>query len=126
MLGFAKTSGNTDTTATNFLFHIAHTVDAWKFLFGTEGFYGSTKGETTAQAWGAHFRANCNFTERIYGYGGLRYDNNKFSGFKCQELVTTGVGYQFIKTEDTTLAGQIGVGARRLDPVLLKDGVGGR
>ena len=34
---------------------------------------------------------------------------------------------QFIKTEDTKLAGQIGVGARRLDPVLLKeDAVGGR
>ncbi len=123
--GYAKTGGNTDTTTANALFHIAHVVDQWKFLFGAEGLYGSTKGETTAQAWDLHFQTNYNFTDRLYGYGGLRYDENKFSGFAYQELVTTGVGYQFFNSDDTKLAAQAGVGARRLRPeILTEDAVG--
>jgi hypothetical protein len=49
-LGYANPGGNTDTETPNALFHIAHVVDQWKFLFGTEGVYGATKGETTTQA----------------------------------------------------------------------------
>jgi putative salt-induced outer membrane protein len=123
--GYTKTGGNTDTSTGNALFHIAHTADDWKFLFGFEGLYGSTRGQTTAQAWDAHFQANYNINERLYWYGGLRYDDNKFSGFVYQETVSTGAGYQFIKTTDTKLTGQIGVGERRLRPELLtEDAVG--
>ncbi|MBV8342560.1 MAG: DUF481 domain-containing protein [Gammaproteobacteria bacterium] len=123
--GYAKTSGNTDTSTAIALFHIAHLVGDWKFLFGVEGVYGSTKGETTAQSWDAHFQANYNITPQLYWYGGLRYDDNKFSGFVYQETVSTGAGYQFIKTDTTKLTGQLGVGERRLRPeVLQEDAVG--
>jgi hypothetical protein len=64
--GYAKTGGNTDIRTANALFHIAHAVDGWKFLFGAEGFYGSAKGQTTAQAWDAHLQANYNINERLY------------------------------------------------------------
>jgi putative salt-induced outer membrane protein len=111
--GYTKTGGNTDTSSANYLFHIAHVVDDWKFLFGTEGLYGSTKGETTAQAWDAHFQANYNITPKLYWYSGLSYTDNKFSGFTYQELVSTGLGYQFFKTDTTKLTAQLGVGARR-------------
>ncbi|HZO22615.1 MAG TPA: DUF481 domain-containing protein [Steroidobacteraceae bacterium] len=115
-LGYAKTSGNTDTSTGNALFHIAHEFDPWKLLFGLEGLYGSTKGETTAQAWDTYLQAHYNITDRLYAYGGVRYDDNRFSGFAYQEAVTTGVGYQLIKTDATKLSAQIGVGARRLRP----------
>ncbi len=100
-LGYAKTSGNTDTSTGNALFHIAHEFDPWKLLFGLEGLYGSTKGETTAQAWDTYLQAHYNITDRLYAYGGVRYDDNRFSGFAYQEAVTTGVGYQLIKTDAT-------------------------
>jgi putative salt-induced outer membrane protein len=125
-LGFAKTGGNTDTTTGNFLVHIAHLNSDWKYLFGAEGLYGSTQGETTAQAWSVHLQANYNITERLYWYGGLGYVDDKFSGFVYQETLATGAGYQFVKTRATKLAGQIGIGARRLRPeILVKDEVGG-
>ncbi|HEY4750183.1 MAG TPA: DUF481 domain-containing protein [Steroidobacteraceae bacterium] len=119
--GYAKTGGNTDTSTATALFHIAHVVEGWKFLFGAEGFYGSTKGQTTAQSWDAHLQANYNINERLYWYGGLRYDDNKFSGFAYQETVSSGLGYQFVKTDDTKLSAQLGVGARRLRPELLSE-----
>src|SRR6478736_6544291 len=79
-LGFSNTSGNTDNTAGNFLLHVAHVTGDWKVLFGAEGLYGSTQGETTAQAWDAHLQANYNITSHFYWYAGLRYDDDRFSG----------------------------------------------
>jgi putative salt-induced outer membrane protein len=127
LAGYTKTGGNTDTSSANALFHVAHVVDDWKFLFGADGLYGSTKGETTAQAWDAHFQANYNITPQLYWYSGLSYTANKFSGFTYQELVSTGMGYQFIKTDTTKLSAQLGVGARRLQEEynVVDDPVGG-
>jgi putative salt-induced outer membrane protein len=125
LAGYSKTGGNTDTSAANALFHVAHVWEDWKFLFGAEGLYGSTKGQTTAQAWDAHAQANYNFTPSLYWYTALRYDDDKFSGFAYQELVSTGLGYQIIKTDDTKLTAQAGVGERRLrTETLTEDAVG--
>jgi putative salt-induced outer membrane protein len=126
LLGFAKTSGTTDNTTANGSFHIAHTWEDWKFLAGVGGLYGSTKGETTSQDFGGSFQANYNISDRLYWFGGLTYDDNKFSGFAYQEMLDTGVGYQFIKEDDTKLTGQVGIGVQRLQPeTFLTDPAGG-
>ena len=126
VLGYTKTGGNTDNSAGNLLFHAAHVMGNWKLLFGTEALYGSTKGETTAQAWLAYLQANYNITPKLYWYVGARYDDDRFSGFAYQEALKTGVGYEFIDTDSTKLAAQVGVGRRRLRPeILVKDDIGG-
>jgi putative salt-induced outer membrane protein len=126
VVGYTRTGGNTDTTAGNLLFRAAHVVGDWKLLFGVDGLYGSTRGETTAQAWAAYLQANYHFTPRFYGYVGGRYDDDRFSGFAYQAAVKTGVGYKFIDTDATKLTAQVGAGYRRLQPeILVKDDVGG-
>src|SRR5215469_18292813 len=70
VLGYTKTGGNTDNSAGNLLFHAAHVMGDWRLLFGIDGLYGSTKGETTAQAWDAYLQANYNITPRFYWYVG--------------------------------------------------------
>ena len=112
LAGYSKTGGNTDTSSGNALFHIAHTWDQWKFLFGVDGFYGSTAGVTTAQSWDSYFQANYNISDRLYWFGKLSATSNKFSGFVYQDVVSTGVGYSFIKTDATKFDGQIGIGER--------------
>jgi putative salt-induced outer membrane protein len=125
VLGYTKTGGNTDNSAGNLLFHVAHVMGNWKLLFGVDGLYGSTKGETTAQAWAAYLQANYNLTPRLYWYVGGRYDDDRFSGFSYQEAVKTGVGYKFIDTDATKLTAQAGAGYRRLRPeILVKDDIG--
>jgi putative salt-induced outer membrane protein len=125
-LGYSKTGGNTDTSSANALFHIAHTVDQWKFLFGVDGFYGATLGTTTAQSWDAYLQANYNIGDQLYWFGKLSDLANKFSGFAYQEVISTGIGYQFIKTDDTKLSGQVGIGERRLQTdTFTPDPVGG-
>ncbi|MGB6603446.1 MAG: DUF481 domain-containing protein [Steroidobacteraceae bacterium] len=126
LAGYASTSGITDTSAANGLFHVAHTVEDWKFLFGASALYGSTQGETTAQDFNLYFQANYNISDRLYWFGLVNYDDNKFSGFAYQEMIGTGVGYQFIKDDATKLTGQVGIGEARLRPELLtEDDAGG-
>jgi len=126
VLGYTKTGGNTDNSAGNFLFHAAHVMGNWKLLFGGDALYGSTQGETTAQAWDAFLQGNYNITPRFYWYLGGRYDDDRFSGFAYQAAVKTGFGYQFIDTDATKLTAQAGAGYRRLRPeILVKDDIGG-
>jgi len=126
LLGYTRTGGNTDNSAGNFLFHVAHLMGDWKVLLGTEGLYGSTRGETTAQAWEAHGQVNYNFAPKLYWYVGLSYTDDRFSGFAYQEAVKTGAGYQVVQTDATKFTVQAGAGYRRLRPeILVKDDIGG-
>jgi putative salt-induced outer membrane protein len=126
VLGYTKTGGNTDNSAGNLLFHAAHVMGDWKLLFGVDGLYGSTRGETTAQAWDAFLQGNYNITPKFYWYLGGRYDDDRFSGFAFQAAVKTGAGYKFIDTDDTKLVAQAGAGYRRLRPeILVRDDLGG-
>src|SRR6516225_5394004 len=126
VLAYSKTGGNTDNSAGNALFHAAHVMGDWKLLFGFDGLYGSTRGETTAQAWDAYLQGNYNITPRFYWYLGGRYDDDRFSGFAYQAAVKTGAGYKFIDTDATKLTAQVGAGYRRLRPeILVRDDIGG-
>ncbi|MBV9727308.1 MAG: DUF481 domain-containing protein [Gammaproteobacteria bacterium] len=126
VLGYSKTGGNTDNSAGNLLFHAAHVMGRWKLLFGVEGLYGSTRGETTAQAWMGYLQANYDLSSRFYWYIGGRYDDDRFSGFAYQAAVKTGAGYRIVDTDATKFTVQAGVGRRRLRPeILVKDAVGG-
>jgi putative salt-induced outer membrane protein len=126
LAGYSKTGGTTDTSSANALFHTAHTMGQWKVLFGFEGLYGATRGETTAQAWHAHIQGNYNITDRLYWYAGYRQDDDKFSGFLYQKTVSTGAGYQIFKSDTTKLSVQGGVGETWLRPEdLVLDPVGG-
>jgi putative salt-induced outer membrane protein len=126
LLGYTKTGGNTDNSAGNYLLHAAHVMGDWKLLFGTEGVYGSTRGETTAQSWDAHLQANYTFSPKFYWYTGLSYTDDRFSGFVYQEALKTGAGYQAIQSDATKLTVQAGAGYRRLRPeILVKDPLGG-
>jgi len=125
VVGYTKTGGNTDNSAGNLLFHAAHVMGDWKLLFGVDGLYGSTRGETTAQAWSAYLQGNYNITPKFYWYLGGRYDDDRFSGFAYQAAVKSGVGYKFFDTDATKLTAQIGAGYRRLRPeILVKDDIG--
>ena len=92
VLGYTKTGGNTDNSAGNFLFHAAHVMGDWKLPLGIDGLYGSTHGETTAQAWDAYLEANYYITPRFYCYVGGRYDDDRFSGFAYHAALKSGVG----------------------------------
>jgi putative salt-induced outer membrane protein len=91
-VGAVMARGNSDADTVNIKLDMSRELDRWK-----------------------HYK----FSDRSYWFGGLRYEDDRFSGFDYQASVTTGVGRKFIDTDTTKFSGQVGVGYKQLKPALL-------
>jgi putative salt-induced outer membrane protein len=124
-VGYVSSHGNTDAQTANAKLELIYNVDAWKHDLQLTGLYGKSNDIVSAERLDTQWQSNYNFTNRLYAFGALHYDDDKFSGFQYQETISTGAGYSFIKLADATLDAQLGVGYRRLRPELFdKDEAG--
>src|SRR5690606_34078755 len=64
----------------------------------------------TAERWELFGQSDYNFTPRTFWFGAGRYEEDRFSGFKYQATVSTGLGRKFIDNETTKFVGSAGVG----------------
>lgn len=123
--GFVAARGNTSTETANLKFEIVREADKWRNTFGASGLYGKTSAIESAERWDARDQVDHLFSERAFLFGGVRYEDDRFSGFDYQASVSAGVGRKFIERERTKLAAQIGFGYRALAPEdLLRDETG--
>ena len=125
LVGYVSSHGNTNAQTANAKLEVTYNVDAWKHDLQLAGLYGKSNDIVSAERLDTQWQSNYNFTNRLYAFGALHYDDDKFSGFQYQEIVSAGAGYSLIKRADATLDAQLGVGYRRLRPELLgKDAAG--
>jgi putative salt-induced outer membrane protein len=115
-LGFVAARGNTSAETGNAKVEIVREINKWKYTLGTTGLYGKSQEITTAQHVDGRFQADKAFAERMFWFGALRYEDDRFSGFDYQTTATTGLGRKFIDTDATKLTIQVGVGFRALRP----------
>ena len=73
--------------------------------------------ETTANRYEAGASAGYKLDERSYIVGALRYENDDFSPFDYQAVVSIGYGYTALKTQSDELSLEIGPGYKRYKPV---------
>jgi putative salt-induced outer membrane protein len=112
--GILVARGNTDTDTVNLKLDVAREVDRWKNAVGFSAIQAANNGDTTAKRYEAHFQSDYKLSDRSFWFGGLRYEDDKFSGFDYQATATTGYGYKFIDSATTKFDGQVGLGYRRL------------
>ena len=112
--GIVFARGNTETDTINLKLGMSTSVDKWKHELGLAALRAASDGTKTADRYLATWQSDYNFSSRSFWFGGLRYENDKFSGFKYSASATSGLGYKFIDTEKLKLAGQVGVGFRRI------------
>lgn len=120
--GVALASGNTDTRTANARVTAKHKSEGTEYSFGLGGLYVRTDGDTTARRWEATTQIRDDFFENNFWYGGVRYEEDPFSGFDHQGLVTTGVGRRFIDSERTQLLAQVGAGYKFIESLPSPDG----
>ncbi|HEY5102750.1 MAG TPA: DUF481 domain-containing protein [Steroidobacteraceae bacterium] len=113
--GISLASGNTDTKTGNAAIEFADTVGSWKHTFGFDGVYASENAATTAQRWDAYEQSDYNFDPRDFAFGAGRYEADRFSGFRYQATLSTGLGRHFIATDATKLTATIGVGYKNFE-----------
>ena len=112
--GIVFSRGNADNDNANLRLELARELDRWKHGFAVSALRASNDGDTTAERYGASWQSDFKLTERSFWFGGLRYEQDEFSGFDYQASATTGYGRKLIDTGATKLTGQIGAGYRRL------------
>jgi putative salt-induced outer membrane protein len=113
-LGVVLARGNADTDTVNAKVEAASESDRWKHGFGLAALRSTNEGDKTAERYGGFWQSDYKFSERTYWFGGLRYEDDRFSGFDYQASATTGLGHKFIDTDATKLSAQGGIGYRRL------------
>ena len=107
-LGFTLTRGNSDTLLLTGNILTAKKWDKNELSFGSDGAYGENNGDKNAESLHGFGQYNRLFTERIYGY--LRLDglHDAIADVDYRFTFGPGVGYYFIKEENTKLSGEFG------------------
>ncbi|MGC4027243.1 MAG: DUF481 domain-containing protein [Steroidobacteraceae bacterium] len=113
--GIAIASGNTDAKSGNAKLLIGKKVEAWEHSVGFAGNYVADDTGTTAQRFELFGQTHYQFNPRDFWFGGARYEDDRFSGFEYQAILSTGVGRKFIDTDSVKFTGQIGVGYKVLE-----------
>jgi putative salt-induced outer membrane protein len=109
--GVVNSTGNTETTTANAKLQLANELGKWKHQFGGTGLYASSDDEgVTARRWVAFVQTDYNFSPRTFWFGAVRYEDDEFSGFEYQAIVSSGIGRKFIDTDVTKFVGTAGVG----------------
>jgi len=127
-LGFALSRGNTKSENLNAKLAFKKEDDAWKHnvFFNALRNKGEVKivdgaGNTvdsyqlTANRFELGASSGYKLDERSYIVGAIRYENDDFSPYEYQGIVSLGYGYTAIKNDRTELSFEAGPGYRRLD-----------
>lgn len=114
--GLVIAAGNTETKTANAKLLLANEVDKWKHQFGGAALYASSDPEgTTANRWELFEQSDYNFSPRTFWFGAARYEDDEFSGFQYQAVVSTGLGRKFIDSDTTKFVGTAGVGYKKFE-----------
>jgi putative salt-induced outer membrane protein len=109
--GLVIASGNTDTKTASAKLALATEIDKWKHQFGGAALYASSDPDgTTARRLEVFEQTDYNFNPRNFVFGAARYENDEFSGFEYQAIVSGGIGHKFIDSGATKFVGTAGVG----------------
>lgn len=122
--GFVASKGNTETETGNARVEIANEIDDWKHALGVSALYASNEGDKTAQRWSLFGQSDYSFRPKTFAFGAFRYEEDEFSGFDSQAILSGGIGQKFIENERTNLVGTAGVGYKILETSDVKDTLG--
>lgn len=119
--GLVVTSGNTETETLNANLAAAYEQDAWLHKLGLSAISASEDETTTAERYQLTGKTEYHTSDRSYWFGSLRYEDDRFSGFEYQSILTGGYGYTVWDREQSHLDLEAGVGIRRSKPALATD-----
>ena len=114
-LGYLASSGNTDTTALNFNGEVKYDVNKWHHSLLGNAILKTDSNESTAESYKAAYELKYDLSDRIYLFGLLDFNNNRFSSYDQQTFQFVGIGRRIIMTEKHEFNGELGIGASQSD-----------
>jgi len=111
-IGGDKKTGNTDETNLSTALAMKREGDLWTQHVAFSSQFSETDGDTTDEVYNAGYKADRAISERSYLYGGMAYENDKFSGFDYRLTNSVGYGYKILKKPHHTWSVEAGPGIR--------------
>lgn len=112
-LGLLSSSGNTEAKSANTKLDLTHEGPKWRNNFFVSALYGENAEFSTAERYESRYQADWKISDRLSWFGGIRGEEDRFSGFAYQATVSTGASYKFIDSPTTQLTASLGAGYRR-------------
>jgi putative salt-induced outer membrane protein len=123
--GYAKTSGNSESSAANFKGEGRYDKERWHHILGATAVGTSSAANrdsdsvTTAEAYWAGFKSQYDITDAYYGFGSIDWYKDRFSAYDQQLYEAAGLGWRILRGGPHSLDIEVGAGAKQAD---LKDG----
>ncbi|MBN8279101.1 MAG: DUF481 domain-containing protein [Gammaproteobacteria bacterium] len=120
--GYAKTSGNSESTAANAKVDGRYDKDRWHHILGATAVAAASapsrgeSTETTGEAYWAGVQSQYDITDQIYGFGSVDWYKDRFSAYDSQIFETAGLGWRVLRGEVHFLDLEAGYGLKQSDP----------
>lgn len=112
-LGYNRATGNTTSQSLLTKLKLVYEEGKWSHTGQFEATNTSENDERSAEAYVLKEQSNYAISETTYGFGGLRYEDNRFSGYSYQATLKGGLGKHIIDDGITIFDIEGGVGYRK-------------
>lgn len=112
-LGGGITTGNTDTVDVGIALKVAKEFGPWKVAADGGFDFGQVDGLDNRRRWWVGTQAQRDFTDRLYGFADVSYEEDDFSGFDSRLFIGAGAGYHIFKEKPLLWAVEVAPGYRR-------------
>jgi len=113
--GFTSTSGNTDSQSLNAKLGVGKKYNKWSHNAKLELLQSSTEGVDSADSRVFTEKSEYRFAEKTYVYGKLRHEEDEFSGFDHQSVISFGAGHVFVEDGMHYVEASVGIGFRDIE-----------
>jgi len=114
-LAYSNANGNSNNSARAAALALSKESGAWKHSVGFDAIGSSQNDTTTAESYTLVGQSDYAFSGDYYGFGALRYQTDRFSGYDSQASAKVGAGWHVIDSEEATFDAELGVGYRKTE-----------
>jgi putative salt-induced outer membrane protein len=127
-IGGFLTTGNTENVGLSAKIDLKREGLQWRHRVFANADYQESLGLVSRERYAVGYEPNYKFDDRLYAYGALLYESDRFLGYFDRYSASAGVGYGVIRESDMSLDITIGPAFRRTNYTdeMLENSVGGR
>jgi len=113
--GYTSTSGNADAKTLNAKLGIGKKIDKWDHNAKLELLKSSNSGVDSANSIVFTEKSEYRFAEKTFAYGKIRHEEDEFSGYDHQSVISFGMGHVYSGLGKHSLEVSLGLGYKDLE-----------
>lgn len=121
-LGYVNVTGNTESETFTTKAKVTKEHGNWHHGAKINAIKSENEGEVQAESYEAGWRSEYSFTERFFGFGDIRYFDDKFDSFTEIYTGAIGLGYHIFNSDDLAWQISAGAGYRATDEIIIIEG----